>query len=587
MTCVPPAATSRPVEPLRAGRYVVRLAASADELAQLHQLNCRAFVHELPQHDDPGNGQLVDKFHDKNTYFAAFDRDRAVGMLAVHDRPPFSIADRLDDPALLEQLGPRPLEVRLLAIEPAHRRHALFAGLLFAVYQYAHDAGYTHMLISGVVGRVRMYQRLGFRALGPPVRSGEVLFVPMVAALDHLPQRVLQYAARLRDRLTPLRCDPPPKPIALTPGPAQLSPAVARALAADPLSHRSGKFAESFTGVRNALGSLVGLDAALFCASGTLANDVVAATLAADRRLRTGLILVNGEFGRRLVRQGHRAGLRFSVLRWRWGQPWQLDRVEQCLGRRPDVDWVWAVHLESSTGMLNDVATLGELVRRQGRHLCLDCISSLGAVPVDLSGVHLATGVANKSLGGVAGVSMVFARPQALAHVSRRRIPPYLDLVDALAARGPRYTFPSSPLLALEAALEVYADPARRAARFDHYAEMGRYIRRQLALLGLPPLVAAPQACPVITTFDLGAKGMHGRFIERCRDFGYAVGGESGYLRRRNWCQLATMGDLSIDACRPLFDHLAAWLSHERPPIGIAPPSQAPVTSAQRRPSPT
>lgn len=553
----------RRTEPMRIGRYVVRMPESEDELSQLHHLNCQTFVHELAQHDDPGNGRLVDKFHDKNLYVAAFYDGRAVGMLAMHDRAPFSIADKMADPSRLEQLGSRPLEIRLLAIEPEHRHNRLFIGLLSAVHQYAHAANHTNLLISGVAERRRMYERLGFRALGPPVLSGGVRFVPMVAVLDKLPQRVVERAARVRAKLRASNSVRPESVMALTPGPAQLSPTVREALHSGQVSHRSRRFCDTFSRVRTALASLTGVEAALFSGSGTLANDIVAATLAADRKLGRGLILVNGEFGRRLVRQAHRAGLDYATLRWRWGQAWQLERVEQFLKQQRQVDWVWAVHLESSTGMLNDVAALGELVGRYERRFCVDSISSLGAVPVDLRGVHLATGVANKSIGGVAGVSMVFARPESLTSVNRRAIPPYLDLAGALNTPGPLYTFPSAPLLALDEALKLYADPARRAARFGRYDQLGRYIRAQLAALGFEPLVGERSACPVITSFKVGADPSHDRFIAKCREYGFAVGGESGYLKRRQWCQIATMGDLSIEDCRPLFDRLAAWRSDD------------------------
>lgn len=39
--------------------------------------------------------------------------------------------------------------------------------------------------------------------------------------------------------------------------------------------------------------------------------------------------------------------------------------------------WIWAVHLETSTGMLNDVPGLARLAREAGVQLCLDCVSSL------------------------------------------------------------------------------------------------------------------------------------------------------------------------------------------------------------------
>ena len=544
-------------QPIRSGRFVVKVAESDEELEQLHRLNYQTFVDELPQHAETGNGQLVDKFHDKNTYFVAMIDDHAVGMLAVHDRPPFSIADKMSDPETLLQLGPRPLEVRLMAIDPKHRATKLFAALGYAVFQYARRGQYSHMLISGFVDRLRMYQRIGFRELGPPVRSGGVLFVPMVAMMDEMSQRFMDKAARLQSEFEPEAFDAAPSLVALTPGPAQLSPAVTRALHADQLSHRSELFGQMFARVRRRLASLTGADVALFNGSGTLANDIIAATIAADSQLGKGLVLVNGEFGRRLTNQAARAGLTFSTLQWQWAQPWELDRVDSLLAAHEDIDWVWAVHLESSTGMLNDVVSLGEVVKRHQRRLCLDCTSGLGAVPVDFSDVHLATGVANKSLGGVAGVSMVFAHPGSLVEVDQQQIGPYFDVVDAMQTAGPRFTFPSAPVLALDAALQVYAEDARRAARYEQYAELGRYIRGQLRGVGLPPLVDEPHASPIITTFVLDAGKSPGQLIERCRRKGFAIGGGSGYLRERNWCQLATMGDLSIDDCRPVFQYLA------------------------------
>ena len=101
---------------------------------------------------------------------------------------------------MLDRLGPRPLEVRLLAAEPEHRRGIVFSGLALVVLRHARREGYSHLLISGVAGRRRMYERMGFVALGPAVRSGESEFLPMAARLDDLPERILRDAERLAAR---------------------------------------------------------------------------------------------------------------------------------------------------------------------------------------------------------------------------------------------------------------------------------------------------------------------------------------------------------------------------------------------------
>ncbi len=184
----------------RLGPYQFTLASTPDQLEQVYRLNYATFVTELGQHRGDGSGRLVDKFDQKNTYLIALRDDRVVGMVTVHGEPPFSTAERLADQSLLESIGGRLLEVRLLAIDPEERQRMVFAGLLWQVQEYAREIGYTHLLISGYVKRIAIYERLGFRALGPPVPSGDVLYVPMVVALSEMPARIRQEIEIMRKR---------------------------------------------------------------------------------------------------------------------------------------------------------------------------------------------------------------------------------------------------------------------------------------------------------------------------------------------------------------------------------------------------
>ena len=547
----------RPAEALRLGRYVFKPAETSAEHEQLHRLNYETFVREVPQHDDPGNGRLVDKFHDKNRYFVALEGERVVGMLSVHDRPPFSIAEKLTDPTLLERIGPRPLEVRLLAVEPRHRNGVVFSGLCVAVLRHAQRHGYSHMLISGLADRLRLYERMGFRPLGPAVTQGGASFVPMVVPVDGMPSQILDEAERVERKGGPAG----PPVLSLTPGHSQLAPDVLAELARPGIDHRTEEFAALHAELRESLAELVGgVPPALYCGSGTLANDVVAATLAADRRLFRGLVLVNGEFGRRLAEQAGRFGLSYRVLSWDWGRPWEVSDVERALDARPRPDWIWAVHLESSTGELNDIGLLLRLARQRSVRVCLDCISSLGAVPLDLTGVHLATGVANKCLGGVAGLSLVYAAPDALQDVDRARVPTYLDLAETLETTGPRFTLSSNLLRALAAALAPYADGASRRRRYAQYDQLGRFVRQGLRRLGMRPVAPEERASPVITSFAPPLGMAAETLLAQCRSWGFGLGGGSRYLHDRGWLQIATMGDVGQADVEHLFALLQDWL---------------------------
>jgi aspartate aminotransferase-like enzyme len=504
-------------------------------------------------------------------------------MLSVHGQPPFSVADRLPDPSLLTRPGSRPLEVRLLAIERDERNSTLFLGLIWSLYEYAESHDYTHLFISAFAQRLEMYERIGFTALGPAVPCGQASFVPMVLPVGQLPERMRrvkqQWEAHLDHvvkRTTASEWEAARAPrwrdeICLLPGPVTISRAVRDAFHEPPIYHRGSEFIDRFVQVRRTLSTLVGGQSVVILnGSGTLGNEAVAATLAATPGTARGVLLINGEFGQRLAQQATRFGLRPRHLTWAWGKPWDLDEVEAALASEPPGTWVWGVHQESSTGVLNDLPGLVRVVHKHGGRVCVDCISSLGAVPLDLREVYLATGATGKSLGAIAGAALVFADGEALARVDRERVPSYFDLGAALDSDGPCYTFPSATLRALEAALAEYATPEKARAAYARYAELGSYVRQELRRLGLDPLTQEAWAAPVVTTFAPPGSESAPAFVTRCRRWGFAIGGQSGYLARRRLVQIATMGAVTREICAPLFDHLERWLAG-KPALALAP----------------
>jgi aspartate aminotransferase-like enzyme len=568
---------------LRVGRYVFKPAQTSDEIEAVHRLNYHTFVRELQQYPDTGAGRLVDKFHDKNTYFIALRDGVVIGMISVHGQAPFSVASRLPDPSILSRPGVRPIEVRLLAVDPAERNNAVAYGLVAVFYEYAQASGYTDVFISGVEDRAALYEGIGFAVIGPPVPCGAARFVPMWVSVPGLKEAVhvrwerwrrhaerVERGAESKERrernglLHAPRSTLHADPVCLLPGPVAVAAEVRAAFARPPIYHRGEEFIDQFEAVRRTLGRLVGgRDVALFNGSGTLANEAIAATLAAGQHANGGVLLVNGEFGERLVRQARRFGLNPRVLRWPWGKPWDLDEVAAALAEEPAGGWVWGVHQESSTGVLNDLPGLVRLARARDVRVCADCISSLGAVPLDLRNVYLASGATGKALAAYAGVAIVFADEAQLAAVDRERIPSCLDIHTALTTRGPRYTFPSPTLQALAAALEAYATAEGAAARYREYGGRTVLVRRRLREVGLPPLAEEVWASPVITTFAPPEGEAPDAFVERCQAWGFAIGGQSGYLAERGLVQIACMGDVSIEAMMPLFDHLEQWLRRE------------------------
>jgi len=529
-------------------------AETVEEIEQIHRLNHRIFAEEVGQHGQRYDGRLIDKFHSGNRYFIATMDGEVVGMVSAHSGPEFSIASRLSDASLLKALR-APLEIRLLAILPRFRRRSILSGLFWRIRNYAREHQYSDLLISGIVERLKMYEKIGFTAIGPAVPCGSAAFVPMRLSLEsesiQFLKRERMYGARWqRTHVT-----------SLLPGPVAMSARVIETFHREPISHRSQQFIDLYQEMRARLSELMaGMQPVVLCGSGTLANDAVAANLRNAFGDAEGLILANGEFGERLINQAACAGLNYRTLRFRWGGPWSFGSIEAELERGPA--WIWVVHLETSTGVLNDLPRLTATAHHRFP-IAADCVSSLGAVELCESSPRLfmASGVSGKALASYAGLAFVFLSNAAIDALSGKTICPSFDLVNAARRTGPVSTVPAPLVLAtLEALREDYEGEAGRKDRYRRYDELGRWTRARIRAAALETLVEERYAAPTVTTFSLPSAS----FARECLSAGFRIAHESEYLRSRQWGQIATMGNLDRQALEPLFASLQRPLSHAK-----------------------
>ena len=161
-----------------APRALVRLADAGDHEA-IHRLNYRTFVEEIPQHPARPDRRLVDRFHDENIY-AVYEVDGAVvGMVSARVVRPFSLDTKLGPIDGYLPAECRPAEVRLLAVEPAHRSSRAFTRLVGFIAAHLRSLGYDTAVASGTTRQLRLYQHLGFIPFGPLVGAGDALYQPM------------------------------------------------------------------------------------------------------------------------------------------------------------------------------------------------------------------------------------------------------------------------------------------------------------------------------------------------------------------------------------------------------------------------
>jgi GNAT superfamily N-acetyltransferase len=169
-------------------RYTIKIATEPDEFEQIHELNYRTFVDEIPQHDPNPSGRLVDRFHEENTYVVAKAGDTVVGMVCVRNRRPFSVDEKIgpfEEALPPDVLAPaQPCEIRLLAIDPAHRGARVIFGLLSTLLRLCLERGYDFALMSGHPANMTLYRALGFRPFGPLTGTADAPFQPMYATSE-------------------------------------------------------------------------------------------------------------------------------------------------------------------------------------------------------------------------------------------------------------------------------------------------------------------------------------------------------------------------------------------------------------------
>lgn len=331
------------------------------------------------------------------------------------------------------------------------------------------------------------------------------------------------------------------------PGPVSICREVRRVFGEVPVSHRADLFAQDCQRVKRLLCELVGAcHVEIFLGSGTLANDVIAGQL--SLKLGRGLILSNGEFGDRLIDHASRFGLSLEVLRADWGETFDHDDLRRALDRHPETRWLWATHCETSTGALNDARTLKEVCAERDVRLCLDCISSIGTVPVDLRGVYLASGVSGKGLGAFPGLSMVFYNHTVPP--APKLLPRYLDLGFYAAHEGIPFTQSSNLLYALHAAVKRL----RPKTRFKELAELSAWLRPRLREIGVMLVTPDAYASPAVITIALPEAANAEMVGRRLEEAGYLLSYKSEYLLKQNWIQICLMGDCTRQEIVPLLD---------------------------------
>jgi 2-aminoethylphosphonate-pyruvate transaminase len=288
--------------------------------------------------------------------------------------------------------------------------------------------------------------------------------------------------------------------------------------------------------------------------SGTFAVEAVIGTFVPrDGKL---LILVNGEYGRRIARIAEVVGRAHVMIETDEDIPPSGAAVAAALADDPAVTHVAIVHCETTSGILNPLGEIAAVVAKAGRELIVDAMSSFGIIPIDARSVRFVALAAssNKALEGVPGMGFAIARREALAAAIGNAPSLSLDLADqhrALESSGQwRFTPPTHVVAALDRALDELAEEGGSEARLARYRVNCRALVDGMRALGFRTFLSDNLQAPTIVTFHMPADAnfTFARFYELMRERGFMI--YAGKLTRRESLRIGCMGHVDADDIR-------------------------------------
>src|SRR5258708_10512053 len=321
-------------------------------------------------------------------------------------------------------------------------------------------------------------------------------------------------------------------PLLLTPGPLTTSTAVKRAMVHD-WGSRDAELPRINRMVLDKIGGLAGAEGTHVTVpvegSGTFAVEAMITSFVP--RIGKLLVLINGAYGQRARKIAEIAGRAVAVHETPEDTPPDLAKLEKMLIEDKAITHVFAVHCETTSGILNPIGDIAALVARQGRRLLVDSMSAFGALEIDARQIHYDAMAAssNKCLEGVPGLGFVVCRKTALAECKGNATTLVLDLseqAENFAKTGQyRFTPPIHVICSLGKAIEEHAAEGGVAGRGKRYRDNAKVLIDGMLAIGFRTLLPDRLQAPIIVTFHMPTEPnfVFQRFYDGLKDRGYVI----------------------------------------------------------------
>lgn len=345
----------------------------------------------------------------------------------------------------------------------------------------------------------------------------------------------------------------PPRRILMGPGPSDIHPRVWAALAAPTVGHLDPYFLQIMTEMQQMLRQVFRTTNELTLAvSGTgsagMETCVVNLIEPGDKMV----VCVNGVFGGRMADVAARCGAQVTIIERPFGEIFSTAEIADIVKKvQPKV--LGIVNAETSTGAWQPLEEISKVVHDAGALLLVDCVTSLGGVPleVDAWGLDAVYSGTQKCLSCPPGLAPVTFSPRAVAAIEARKTKVaswYLDLTMVRnywgQSRAYHHTAPINMNYGLHEALRLVLEEGLEA-RHSRHLKNHKALKAGLAAIGIKYAVTEGQQLPMLNAVlipeGIDDAAVRGQLLN---EFGIEIGGGLGPMKGKTW-RIGLMGEAS------------------------------------------
>jgi alanine-glyoxylate transaminase/serine-glyoxylate transaminase/serine-pyruvate transaminase len=342
----------------------------------------------------------------------------------------------------------------------------------------------------------------------------------------------------------------PPMRILMGPGPSDVDPRVLRAMSAPLIGHLDPDFIAIMDETKELLKHVFQTQNDLTIPiSGTGSAGMEACLSNVIEPGGEVMVCVNGYFGERMCDMVDRCGGELTRVDAPWGEIIEPDQVARAL-RECRAEAVAIVHAETSTGVLQPLEEISEIVHQHDALLVVDAVTSLGGVPVEVDkwGIDACYSGTQKCISCPPGLSPATFSERYMSALKGRKTKVqswYLDLSLLHEYWGPgrsyHHTAPITMNYGLREALRlIYEEGLQR--RFARHELNAKALAAGLHAMGLKLLVPEAYRLPSLTSVVVPESVGEARVRQRLlREAGIEIGGGLGELRAKIW-RIGLMG---------------------------------------------